>query len=111
MNFSVTNNRLKLSNGYDVSGSVNTTSLLVGTNVGINPFYVLDVSTNNVNAVKLNNTFYIDGSNNRVSIGTNAADTSQGENSIAIGSFAGKLSQRNNAVSIGTNAGVIKSRN
>ena len=131
MNFSVSNNRLKLSNGYDVSGSINTTSLLVGTNVGINPTYVLDVSSNNVNTVKLNNIFYVDGSNNRVSIGTNfsnasysfdvsgetriqttnvrigrnAGDISQGINAIAIGTQAGQTNQGSNSIAIGNFAG------
>lgn len=36
-------NRLKFSNGYDVSGSINTSSLLIGTNAGINPTSTLDV--------------------------------------------------------------------
>jgi hypothetical protein len=115
MNFVVTNNRLKLSNGYDVSGSVNTNTLLVGTNQGITPSYVLDVSTNNVNAVKMNNTFYLDGSNNRVSIGKNFSNASytfdvSGEtriqtDNIRIGRNAGNTGQGTSAVAIGTGAG------
>ena len=74
MNFSVTNNRLKLSNGYDVSGSINTSSLLVGTSAGINPTSTLDVSgTANItgNLSVDTNTLFVDASNNRVGIGNN----------------------------------------
>jgi hypothetical protein len=60
MNFSVVNNRLKLSNSYDVSGSINTTSLLVGTDIGINPSSTLDVlsleqQVNNINSTNTAN--------------------------------------------------------
>jgi hypothetical protein len=73
MNFSVTNNRLKLSNGYDVSGSINTSSLLVGTSAGINPTSTLDVSgTANItgNLSVDTNTLFVDASNNSVGVGT-----------------------------------------
>ena len=72
MNFSVVNNRLKLSNGYDVNGSINTTSLLVGSSNGINPSSTLDVSgTANItgNLSVNTNTLFVDTSNNRVGIG------------------------------------------
>jgi hypothetical protein len=73
MNFSVKNNRLKLSNSYDVSGSINTSSLLVGTSIGINPTNTLDVSgTANItgNLSVDTNTLFVDASNNRVGVGT-----------------------------------------
>jgi hypothetical protein len=73
MNFSVKNNRLKLSNSYDVSGSINTTSLLVGTDVGIDPSSTIDVSgsaniTGNLSVDT--NTLFVNASNNRVGVGT-----------------------------------------
>ena len=79
MNFSVVNNRLKLSNGYDVNGSINTTSLLVGSSNGINPSSTLDVSgTANItgNLSVDTNTLFVDASNNRVGVGlTTPANT------------------------------------
>jgi hypothetical protein len=76
MNFSVKNNRLKLSNSYDVSGSINTTSLLVGTDVGIDPSSTIDVSGSANISGNLSvdtNTLFVNASNNRIGIGTNSA--------------------------------------
>ena len=97
MNFSVTNNRLKLSNGYDVSGSINTSSLLVGTSAGINPTSTLDVSgTANItgNLSVDTNTLFVDASNNRVGIGTTTPSEKLNINSgnlLMNGTFDGVL--------------------
>jgi len=92
MNFQTKDSRLKLQNGFDVSGTTTSTKIFVGGDVS-NSFFTLDASGE----------VYLRTS--KVKIGVEAGLTDQGTSSIAIGSFAGQISQGTRAIAIGVGAG------
>lgn len=109
MSYPILNYRKYTNYIYEISGNINTSSLLVGSNLSTNPNIVLDVSGQviirtpttriGINAGQTNQ------DSNAIAIGNAAGRETQGSSAIAIGNEAGQTFQGSGAIAIGSNAG------
>jgi hypothetical protein len=108
MNFQTKDSRLKLQNGFDISGTTTSTKMFIGGDVS-NSIFTLDASGEvylRTSKVKIGvEAGLTDQSSNCIAIGNQAGYTRQGVNSIAVGLNSGFVDQSSNSVAIGNLAG------